>query len=174
MTKINPKIFPKEFKEDNALFKNISMLSWIEPKHFIREKSGYIFETFLPEAVKIFGAIEDHPSPRKKIEYINSIFESISKVVLFNGGNKTLGVEEEIPILSYCFVKAQLKKIYSNLKFIQIYRNSLIEKGQENQLVKLIAVCDFIKDIKYKNISNISEDEYNQNCKEAINKGGFG
>ena len=174
MTKINPKIFPKEFKEDNALFKNISMLSWIEPKHFIREKSGYIFETFLPEAVKIFGAIEDHPSPRKKIEYINSIFESVSKVVLFNGGNKTLGVEEEIPILSYCFVKAQLKKIYSNLKFIQIYRNSLIEKGQENQLVKLIAVCDFIKDIKYKNISNISEDEYNQNCKEAINKGGFG
>ena len=174
MTKINPKIFPKEYSEDNNLFKNIFMLSWIEPKHFIQEKSGYIFETFLPEVIKNFGVIEDEPSPRKKIEYINSIFESISKVVLFNGGDKPLGVEDEIPILSYCFVKAQLKKIYSNLKFIQIYRNSLIEKGEENKLIQLIAVCDFIKDIKYKNINGVSEDEYNQKCKEAINKGAFG
>ena len=149
------------------------MLSWIEPKHFIKEKSDYIFETFLPEVIQNFNSIENEISPRKKIEYINSVFESISKVVAFNGGDKALGVEDEFPILSYCFLKAQLKKIYSNLKFIQIYRNSLNEKGRENQLIQLIAVCDFIKNIKYENMSNITEDEFNQKCQEAIRKGVF-
>ena len=173
MSKLNSKLFPKEYEEDNKLFKNIFMLSWIEPKHFIKEKSDYIFETFLPEVIQNFNSIENELSPRKKIEYINSVFESISKVVAFNGGDKALGVEDEFPILSYCFLKAQLKKIYSNLKFIQIYRNSLNEKGRENQLIQLIAVCDFIKNIKYENMSNITEDEFNQKCQEAIRKGVF-
>ena len=171
MSKINSKIFPKTDDEDDKLFHNIFMLSWTEPKHFIKGKSNYIFEIFLPETIKNLHSIENEKSPRKKMEFINSIFKSISKVVQFNGGDMALGVDDQMPILSYCFVKAQLNRIFSNLKFIQIYRNSLIEKGNENFLIQLIAVCSFFKNISYKNYNDISEEEFNKNCNEVMNAG---
>ena len=171
MSKIHSKIFPKTDDEDDKLFHNIFMLSWTEPKHFLKEKSNYIFEIFLPETIKNLHSIENEKSPRKKIEFINSIFKSISKVVKFNGGDMALGVDDQMPILSYCFVKAQLNRIFSNLKFIQIYRNSLIEKGDEIFLIQLIAVCSFFKNISYKNYNDISEEEFNKNCNQVMNAG---
>ena len=169
MSKINSKIFPKTDDEDDKLFQTIFMLSWIEPKHFIKGKKNYIFETFLPEVIKIFHSIENEQSPRKKIEYINSVFESISKVVKFNGGSSLLSADDLIPILTFCFIKAQLNRICSNLKFVNLYRNSLIEKGSENQLVQLIAVCGFFKDFNHTNLIDISQEEFNNNCNKVLN-----
>ena len=169
MSKINSKIFPKTDDEDDKLFQTIFKLSWVQPKHFIKGQKNFIFETFLPEVIKIFHSIENEQSPRKKIEHINSIFESISRVVKFNGGGSFLSADDQIPILTYCFIKAQLYKICSNLKFVNLFRNSLIEKGSENQLVQLIAVCGFFKNISYKNLIDVTEDEFNKNCKQVVN-----
>lgn len=169
MSKINPKIFPKTDDEDDKIFKTLFTLSWVEPKHFIQGKSNYIFNTFLPEVISYFHSIENELSPRRKIYYVNAIFDSIIKVVKFNGGNTMIGVDDQLPILSYCFVKAQLSRICSNLKFIQLYRNSLIEKGNESQLVQLISSCAFFKNITYQNLTGVSEEEYNKNCNDVIN-----
>ena len=54
-----------------------------------------------------------------------------------------------MPNLNYCIVKTQPNRICSNIKFIELYRNSLIEKGNDNELAKRIALCDYIKNIKY-------------------------
>ena len=56
-----------------------------------------------------------------------------------------------------------------DLKFIQLYRNSLIEKGNESQLVQLISSCAFFKNITYQNLTGVSEEEYNKNCNDVIN-----
>lgn len=169
MSKINSKIFPKTDDEDDKLFQTLFKLSWTQPKHFIKGKKNFIFETFLPDVIKIFHSIENEQSPRKKIEHINSIFESISKVVQFNGGDGFLSADDQIPILTYCFIKAQLYKICSNLKFVNLFRNSLIEKGSENQLVQLIAVCGFFKNISHKNLIDVTEEEFNKNCQQVVN-----
>ena len=169
MSKLNKKIFPKTYDEDDKLYQKIFMFSWTEPKHFIVGKNNYIFDAFLPEVIEKFHNLESEQSPRKKIIILNSIFDSITKVVQFNGGDISLGVDDQMPILNYCFIKAQPNKICSNLKFIELYRNSLIDKGNDSQMAQLVALIDFVKNITYSNLNGITKEEFVKNCNNVIN-----
>ena len=171
MIKINKKIFPKTYDEDDKLFKNLFQLSWIEPKHIIQKNNNYIFDAFLPDVIKKINDMENEQSPRKKILILSEIFLLISKVVQFNGGDSNLGVDDQIPILNYCIIKAKPSHISSNVKFIQLYRNSLIDKGNDMELAQLIALCDFVKNINYKNLNGITQEEFTKNCNEVIYAG---
>ena len=73
--------------------------------------------------------------------------------------------------LNYCFIKAQPNKICSNLKFIELYRKSLIDKGNDNQLTQLTALIDFIRNITYSNLNGITQEEFTKKCNEVINAG---
>ena len=171
MIKINKKIFPKTYDEDDKLFKNLFKLSWIEPKHIIQKNNNYIFDAFLPDVIKKISDMENEQSPRKKILILSEIFFLISKVVQFNGGDSNLGVDDQIPILNYCIIKAKPSHISSNVKFIQLYRNSLIDKGNDMELAQLIALCDFVKNINYKNLNLVTQEEFTKNCNEVIYAG---
>ena len=171
MVKINNKIFPKTYDEDDKLFKNLFKLSWIEPKHIIQKNKNYIFDAFLPDVIKNINDLENEKSPRKKILILSEIFSLISKVIIFNGGNSNLGVDDQIPILNYCIIKAKPNHISSNTKFIQLYRNSLIDKGNDIELAQLIALCDFVKNISYKNLNGVGQEEFLKNCSEVMYAG---
>ena len=169
MRKINRKIFPQDNDEDDKLYKNELKLSWIKPEHFLEGKKNYILNIFFEDVKKFFNSLENDSSPRKKIENIDNIFNFILQVVEFNEGKKVLGVDDQLPFLSYCFIKAKMSKFLSNLKFISLYRNSLIEKGNENKLAQLFVVCNFIMNIKYKDLYGITMEEFTKNCNKAIN-----
>ena len=172
MSKIYQKIFPKIYEEDDKLFTNIFKLSWTEPKHFIKGKNNYIFDAFLPEVIEKFGIMDNVESPRKKILSLDEIFNSISKLVKFNGGdNMIIGVDDQMPILGYCLIKAQPNRIGSNLEFIKLYRKSLLDEGNDIQFTQLVALITFIKNIDYKKLNGITEEEYNKKCNEVINVG---
>ena len=171
MSKINTRIFPQNDDEDDKLYKKSFMLSWVKPEHFLEGKRDYFFDIFLQDVANFFRALENERSPRKKIENIDNIFNFILQIVEINGGNQNLGVDDQFPILCYSFIKAKMSKLFSNLKFIKLYRNSLIEKGNEHQLAQLIAVCTFVININYKNLNGITKDEFNKNCNDAINLG---
>ena len=106
---------------------------------------------------------------QKKIESIDNIFNFISQVIQFNEGKKTLGVDAQLPVLIYCLAKVKMNKFLSNLKFIQLYRDSLIEKGNENKLVQLFAASGLIMDIKYKDLYGITFKEFAKNCNKIKN-----
>ena len=171
MSKINTRIFPQNDDEDDKLYKKSFMLSWVKPEHFLEGKRDYFFDIFLQDVANFFRALENERSPRKKIENIDNIFNFILQIVEINGGNQNLGVDDQFPILCYSFIKAKMSKLFSNLKFIKLYRNSLIEKGNEHQLAQLIAVCTFVININYKNLNGITKDEFNKNCNEVNNLG---
>jgi len=169
MSKINSKIFPQDYDDDDKLYKNEIMLSWIKPENLLKGKKDYILDIFLPDITKFFDSFENECSPRKKIENIDNIFNFVSQVIEFNEGKKILGVDDQFSPLCYCFVKAKKSKFLSNLKFIQIYRNSLNEKGNENKLVQLSIACNFIMNIKYNDLYEITLEEFVKNCNEKNN-----
>ena len=169
MRKINSKIFPQDYEDDDKLFKNELKLSWIKPEHFLEGKKDYIIDIFLPDIIKFFDSFEIDRSPRKKIENINNMFQIILQVVEFNRGKKNIGVDDQLPVLSYYFIKAKMNKFLSNLKFVQLYRNSLNENGNEIQLVQLFAICNLIMNIKYENLIGVTKEEFDKNCNKAIN-----
>ena len=59
-----------------------------------------------------------------------------------------------------------MSKFLSNLKFIELYRNSLINKVNESELVQLFAVCKLLLNIKYDNLHGITQEEFDKNCKK--------
>ena len=169
MSKINSKIFLPDDEDDDRLHKKELILSWIKPEHFLQGKKNYIIDIFLEDVKKYFDSFENERSPRKKIENIDNIFNFISQIIEFNRGKKELGVDDQFPVLCYCFIKAKMSKFLSNLKFIELYKNSLIEVGNKNNLMQLFAMCDLIKNINYKNLCGITQEEFVKNCNEQNN-----
>ena len=167
MCKIYDKIFPKTNCQDDKIFNKSVMISWTEPKHFIPGKTNYVFDSFLPGVIDCFKSMDTEKSTRKKILYMNDIFSSISKVVKFNGGDENTGVDDQMPILNYAFVKAQPNRIYSNIKLLELYLGDMGSKKEGSQLTQLIAACDFIINLRYDNLNGVTKEEFNRKCTYA-------
>ena len=69
-----------------------------------------------------------------------------------------------MPILNYAFIKAQPNRIHSNAKLMELYIGNKGSKEEGNQLMQLIALCNFIIDLTYKNIYNVTKEEFIKNC----------
>ena len=170
MTKIYQKLYPAESdKFDNSIFSKCVKLCWTEPKNFIKDKTNYIYDSFLPDVLLYFKKIDMEKSPRRKLLNMSKIFNSISNLVDFNSGEgKTdIGVDDQMPILNYCFVKAQPERIYSNCKYMELYIGDKSSKEEGNQLSQLMGICIYVKDITYKSLFETNEKEFNLKCTQA-------
>ena len=168
MEKIYEKIYPTFPQEnDNIIFRNCILLSWVEPKHFISGKKNYIFDSFLPDVTGFFNKIENEKSPRKKLLYMSKIFISIENVVKFNGDSKDIGVDDQLPILTYAFIKTHPFFIYTNYKFMELFLGEKKNQCEGNQLAQLEAACQFVSEIKYSDLNDMTEEKYKKNCQLA-------
>ena len=166
MEKISHKIFPKvKHATDDQLIQKTCMLSWIEPQNIIKENNvHYDFELILPDISKYFNLIRIEKSPRRKLNNLNKIFSSINRLLIFNSGKKDIGVDDQMPLLTYCFIKTKPVKIYSNFKFMELYIGEKKNKGEDNQLSQMFSICSFIKSIEAKSLFNVTEEDFSQKC----------
>ena len=170
MTKIYNKIYtPETDKIDNIIFSQCIKLSWTEPKNFIKDKKNYVYDSFLPDVIQFFKKIDIEKSPRKKLINMSNIFQSISNLVNFNNGEgKTeIGVDDQMPILNYSFIKAQPERIYSNCRYMELYIGDKKSKEEGNQLTQLMGLCMYVKDLTYKSLFDVTEKEFNIYCTKA-------
>ena len=174
MEKIYDKIYPSEpYAEDNRIFVQCILVSWIEPKHLINGKNNYLFDSFLPDVINFFEKIDQEKSPRKKLENMKNIFISIENVVKFNGDNKDLGVDDQLPILNYAFIKARPFPIYTNCKYMELFLGSKKYKLEGNYLTQLFTVCKFIEALTAENLFDITEEQFQKKCNESREIKGF-
>lgn len=174
MEKLYEKIYPLEpYTEDNVIFTQCILNSWIEPKHLIKEKNNYLFDSFLPDVINYFEKIDQEKSPRKKLEFMKNIFISIGNVVKFNGENKELGVDDQLPILNYAFIKAHPFPIYTNCKFMDLFLGSKKYRLEGNYLAQLFTICKFIENLSASDLFDISEEQYKNNCLKSRDIKGF-
>ena len=168
MCKIYDKIYPVEpYEKDNKIFQNSVRLSWAEPQHFIKSKRKFVFGSFITDVLKYFKIMDEEKSPRKKILNMNEIFNSIGFLLKFNGVGADAGVDDQMPILNYAFVKAQPLRIFSNAKYMELYIGEKKNKNEGSQLTQLSSICDFISVIKYSDLIDVSAEEYIKKCNEA-------
>ena len=167
--KIYDKIFPKEYEIDDKIFRQSIVLSWIEPKHFSQNKNNYKFDGFLPDVNNYLKKMEKIKLPWKKFSYMSKIFESIRNLVKFNGEDILPGVDDQMPILNYALIKARPLRIYSNCKFMELFIGDRKNKKEESELIQLLSICDFICNMSYTKINNVTKEEYELKCKEEAN-----
>ena len=147
MEKLHDKIFPREpDPSDNKIESQCKEFKWIEPKHLIKSKTNFVFDSFLPDVIEYFKEIDTQKSPRKKLLYMSKIFQSISNVVKFSGGGTT-GVDDIMPILNYSFIKAKPPHMSSNYKYMALFIGEKKYKEEGNQLVQLNGICNFVENM---------------------------
>ena len=164
MEKLYDKLFPKQPDPlDNQIFNQCQLLSWTEPKHFIKSKTNLVFDSFLPDVIHYFKEIDKQKSPRQKLIYMTKIFESISNVVKFSGGGQT-GVDDIMPILNYAFIKAKPPHMISNCKYMELFIGEKRNKEEGNQLAQLTAICQFAEKITPDKLYGMTEEKFVKRC----------
>ena len=170
MNRLYKKLFPVSIvKKDKEIFDNCILLSWTEPKHFIKGKTNYVYDTFLPDVMKYIKLIENEKSPRKNLINLSEVFKLISNLEMFNGGERGQGVDDTILILNYAIVKARPKHLFTNTKYLQLFIGENENKCEGSQLAQLMSICTFLLSIKYDKFYNINEEEFNKKCDEWRN-----
>ena len=171
MIKLYDKLFPIEPNEkDNKIFQQSIKLSWTEPKHFIGNKK-YVFGSFLTDTSKYYSLIDKEKSPTKKVFYLSEIFNSIELLMKFNGVGDDIGVDDQMPILNYATIKAAPFRMYSNAKFMELYKGELKLQNQESQLVQFLGICDILTEMDYSKLFDVTKEEYIKKINEEIEKG---
>ena len=169
MSKIYHKIYPQELDAmDLSLTKKTQIYSWIEPNHLIKENYNYNFELVLPDITKYFNLIDIEKSPRKKILNMNNIFESINSLLKFSQNQKIIGVDNQMPLLNYIFIKAKPKGMFTNYEFMELYIGEKIKKNEGNYLAQLKSIIDFTFSLTPRNLFNITDKEFEENCKLSV------
>ena len=171
LTKLYDKIYPAfPSKVDLIIYKNCYQLSWVEPKHLIPNAKNNNYDIFMDDIKQSFNEFEKEKSPRKKLIIIKNIFQTISKIITFNGGGEEdIGADDNLAILLYIFIKVRPKKIFSDIEYLKLFIRD--NSGTEdNQITHLITVCEGMKNIDHTHLFEISEEEYKKNCESVIEK----
>jgi hypothetical protein len=169
MGKIYDKIYPIEpSEEDNKIFQKSILLSWTQPKHFLKAKKEFVFGSFEKDALEYFRLLDAEKSPRKKLMNLDGIFSSIGFLLRFNGKGPDLGVDDQMPILNYAFIRAQPLRMNSNVRFMELYIGDSKNKKEGAQLTQFKGICDMIPKITNKELDGVTYQEFVFNCKNAI------
>ena len=168
MEKIYEKIYPKEpDPEDSIIFKKCVLLSWVEPKHFLAKKQNYIFDSFLPDVIEFFGKLNSEKSPRIKFLYMKKIFLAINDVLRFNGRDGQAGVDDQMPILNYSFIKARPQNISANCKFMNLFIGKNRNRSEGSQLTQILGICEHIINLTYNQLNGVTKEEFDDKCNKA-------
>jgi hypothetical protein len=168
MGKIYDKIYPIEpSEEDNKIFQKSVLLSWTKPKHFLKSKKEFVFGSFEKDSLELFKLLDIEKSPRKKFVHLDGIFNSITFLLRFNGKGPDVGVDDQMPILNYAFIKAQALRMNSNVRFMELYIGDGKRKREGAQLTQFKGICEFIPKIKNTDLDGVSHEEFIKKCNEA-------
>ena len=168
MLRLYDKLFPPEPNdEENKNYKNTIIYSWVEPKHIIiKDKADSIYNSYLPDIIKYLKLFIKEKSPRRKIENVKNAFDTIERVIKFNGLTGLLGTEDFMPILTYSILKAQPYRILSSIKYSLLYNPRNI-KGSESLLTQLLGSCDFITELSFNSLYNITKEEFDEKISKS-------
>ena len=98
---------------------------------------------------------------------MRKIFGAINDVLRFNGGDGVSGVDDQMPILNYAFIKARPQHISSNCKFMNLFIGKNKNRAQGSELTQLSGICEHILNLTYKQLNGVTEEEFNEKCKQA-------
>ena len=164
MEKLYDKLIPKEPDPiDNRVFNQCKILSWIEPKNFIKSKVNYVLDSFLPDVIEYFKEMEKEKSPRKKFICMSQIFNSIANMVKFSGG-KDIGADDSQEILVFALIKAKPSYIYTNCKYMNLFIGDKKLKEEGLQLTQLIVSCEFTQKMNSYNLLEVDNDQFVKRC----------
>ncbi len=169
MEQLYDKLFPKQtfFNDvDVKIYKNCYYHNWIKLSNLIKDnKINYMLDNYLPDSINYFKLFETEKSPRKKLLNINKLFECIYKLKECTG-EKIDGVDDELVLLNYTFINSIPENITKVCRYTELFLGNKKLDIEGNNLIKILAICQKMENFSYKDLYNISKQEYDNNIKQ--------
>ena len=166
--KLYTKTFPKYTEvEDQKILSKASTLFWVKPINL--NFSGFDFDMILPITTNYFNCLDKQRSPAGKLDIINKMFEIIFNALKYIKGDH-FSHEDILNICEYIIIKAKPEKLYSNLKYLDIYENKDIFDNNKIYLEYLKGSVEKVLNSNHKSFKGISELDFNKKCKGEDNK----
>ena len=101
---------------------------------------------------------------------MSNVFNSIQRVIEFNGGKGLLSIDDFIPILTFSLMKAQPYRLNSTIKYTILFNPNKKNGLESQQLSQLKMASDFLTNLSYESLINITKEEYNDKMCSKLKK----
>ena len=166
LKKIYRYVYPKNpIGFDDKFYNTTRCLDWITPE-LLNIKKEYINQLGFAELC--LKRMEEAISVSDKLEYINNAVDTIICTVKFSGEEEiNVSNEEMIRIFMYILIKAQLKRINSNINYIKCFAENEEIYDKKEELFNLLdnAVINVLK--INSNYLKMNNEEFNKKFEEA-------
>jgi GTPase-activator protein for Ras-like GTPase/Vacuolar sorting protein 9 (VPS9) domain len=163
-------IFPKKASEsDKKLYNRTLEHDWVKPEHLdiIPAHRNEAMWKFAIEALK---NIDSYRSPADKLNCLVNCMSIIVNVLTLMSSGGGVGTDDSLPIIIYIVLKAQPKKLYSNLNYIYKFRHQSKMIGLNGFVFQQFqSAGSFIENLDQHSLT-ISVEDYNVLVEESKQK----
>ncbi|KAJ3846935.1 hypothetical protein EV368DRAFT_76907 [Lentinula lateritia] len=155
-----------DLERDRILSERIALFGWVEENHLdIPVEEGTA--GFLMFAEQELLKIGHYKAPRDKLICILNCCKVIFGLIRHL--QKEEGADAFVPILIFVVLKANPDHLLSNVEFINRFRNpDKLRSEAGYYLSSLMGAVQFIESMDHTSLSNITQEEFEQNVEAAI------
>ena len=161
----------KPIQTDREFYNKTLSLDWIKPEQLDIKK---VYVNQLGYAELSIKKMTEAKSVFDKLDCIKEAHTNMNNTIKFSSGkNVDAGQDELTPIFQYIIIKAQPKRIFSDINYIKCFLGDSSLRGQEGFLVTQIeSATSFIAQIDHTHLK-MSQEEFDKNVLEAKKRHGI-
>ena len=158
-------------KEDLEFYNKTLCLDWVKPEQ-VEIKKVYINQ--LGYAELCFKKMAEAKSVFDKLNCIKDAHTNMNNIIKFSSGkNDDAGQDELTPIFQYIVIRAQPKRIHSDINYIKCFLGDSSLRGQEGFLVTQVeSATSFISLINHEHLK-MTKEEYDKKILDAKKRHGL-
>ena len=152
-------------QEDKEFYDICRDLDWIKPE-MLEIKKIYVNQLGLAE--RNIKKLEEARSVNEKLDCVKRAHATMNNTIKFSSGKDSEAGQDEItPIFQYIIIKAQPKRIFSDINYIKCFLEDSELKGQQGFLVtQLISATTFIKKITFSHLK-VTKEFFDENVERS-------
>jgi len=161
----------KPIQSDKEFYNKTLCLDWIQPEQ-LEIKKVYINQ--LGYAELCIKKMTEAKSVFDKLDCIKDAHTNMNNTIKFSSGkNDDAGQDELTPIFQYIVIKAQPKRIHSDINYIKCFLGDSSLRGQEGFLVtQMESATSFITLINHEHLK-MTKEEYDKKILDAKKRHGL-
>lgn len=161
----------KEKEDDYHFEKLIKKYSFVTYKYLDIDES-IINPIYLELAINQLAMINQYKTPKEKINILINFCNILTSMITASSHShknksKSAGADEVFPLVVYAILKGNIKKLKSNLSFIQLFRHETrLDSKEEYYYTTISSAVDFIENLTYDKIS-LKESDFESLCNKS-------
>lgn len=146
--------------EDKRLYMKTVQHAWVKPEHLDIVPNNRN-EAMWKFAIETFQSLEIYRAPADKLDcFVNCMSIIVNVLSLMSTSGSGVGTDDSLPLIIYIIIKAQPKRLHSNLNYISKFRQQTKMIGMKGFVFQQFqSAASFIEELDERSLT-IDKNEY--------------